>query len=85
MKSAKEVLSKYCGLNEETALGCAVLNAMREYANQFKPKSHDEAIRCPECGEIQIAKVKHTIPFDTFLHSCQKCGYVIMESEWNKI
>lgn len=43
-------------------------------------------IECPECGSIEIAVEDYTTePFPTFLHSCNKCGYVIMESEWNVI
>lgn len=37
-------------------------------------------------GSIEIAIEDYTTaPFPTFLHSCNKCGYVIMESEWNVI
>nr|DAV31840.1 MAG TPA: ASCH domain protein [Caudoviricetes sp.] len=43
-------------------------------------------IECPECGSIEIAVEDYTTePFPTFLHSCNNCGYVIMESEWNVI
>lgn len=43
-------------------------------------------IECPECGSIEIAVEDHTTePFSTYLHSCNKCGHVIIESEWNKI
>ena len=42
-------------------------------------------IKCPECGTIQDAIVEHTIPFDTYIHFCEKCGFVIMESEWEEI
>ena len=43
-------------------------------------------IECPECGSIEMAVEDYTtVPFNTFIHSCNKCGYVIMESEWNKI
>ncbi len=43
-------------------------------------------IECPECGSIEIAVEDYTTePFPTFLHSCNKCGAVIMESEWNVI
>lgn len=44
---------------------------------------HTEKIRCPECDKLQVARVQHTVPFYTFIHTCEKCGYVIMESEWN--
>lgn len=43
-------------------------------------------IECPECGSIEMAVEDYTtVPFNTFIHSCNNCGYVIMESEWNKI
>ena len=45
---------------------------------------HIETIRCPECGEVQEAKVEHTIPFYSYVHSCVKCGYTIIESEWDE-
>lgn len=44
---------------------------------------HSEKIRCPKCNKLQLAKVRHTTPFYTFIHNCEKCGYTIMESEWN--
>ena len=43
-------------------------------------------IECPECGSIEIAVEDYTTaPFPTYLHRCNKCEYVIMESEWNVI
>lgn len=49
------------------------------------PETHIEKIQCTECNHIQDATVEHTIPFYSYVHNCEKCGYVIMESEWNKI
>lgn len=43
-----------------------------------------EKIVCPECGQIQYAKVEDTIPFPTYIHECEKCEYIIMESEWQR-
>lgn len=48
-------------------------------------ESYHEPIICPNCGRIQCAKVEDTIPFMTYIHECEKCGYTIMESEWDKI
>ena len=48
-------------------------------------KTTTEKIVCPECGQIQKAKVKHTIPFHTYIHECEKCKYIIMESEWERV
>lgn len=47
-------------------------------------KYHIERIKCPHCGKIQPAKVIHAFPFNIYSHCCKKCGYIIMESEWNK-
>jgi predicted RNA-binding Zn-ribbon protein involved in translation (DUF1610 family) len=48
-------------------------------------KSHNEKIKCPECGKEQIGTVLHTSPWWSYVHHCEKCKYIIMESEWNKI
>lgn len=45
---------------------------------------HMEIIKCPECKKIQKAFVEHGFIFNTYIHECLKCKYVIMESEWNK-
>jgi len=47
-------------------------------------KTTIEKIVCPECGKIQNAKVEHTIPFATYIHECERCEYIIMESEWQR-
>ena len=47
-------------------------------------KQHMEIITCPECGQVQGAIVKHTEPWYTYIHTCAKCDYTIMESEWNQ-
>lgn len=50
------------------------------------PGIEEVKIECPECGSIEIAVEDHTTePFSTYLHSCNKCGHVIMESEWNRV
>ena len=46
---------------------------------------HNETIVCPQCGKIQEAKVEHTVPFFTYIHDCENCGYTIMESEWVRV
>jgi DNA-directed RNA polymerase subunit RPC12/RpoP len=45
--------------------------------------SHKEVIKCPNCSKEQVAIVKHTWPFFTYIHDCEYCNYTIMESEWN--
>jgi hypothetical protein len=46
---------------------------------------HFENIKCAECGKVQQAIVEHSEPFYTYVHTCVSCGYVIMESEWNRL
>ena len=46
-------------------------------------KVHNETIKCPECGAIQLATVEHTKPWWTYIHECE-CGHVITESEWEE-
>ena len=48
-------------------------------------ETHSEIIECPECKKSQAAIVEHTFPWWSYVHNCTNCGYVIMESEWNKI
>jgi uncharacterized Zn finger protein len=47
-------------------------------------ETHTETIKCPNCGHIQEATAEMTKPFATFIHTC-KCGYIITESEWDKV
>ena len=48
------------------------------------PGIKEVSIECPECGSIEIAVEDYTTaPFPTYLHRCNKCEHVIMESEWN--
>ena len=42
-------------------------------------------IKCPECNTVQGAIYEDTPPFGTFIHTCVKCEYIIMESEWEEI
>ncbi len=46
-------------------------------------KGHFDHIICPDCKKEQMAFVLHTIPFNTYIHECTNCNYLIMESEWN--
>lgn len=48
-------------------------------------KMHYEKIKCIDCNHEQIAEVQHTWPWWSYVHTCTRCGYVIMESEWEKI
>lgn len=46
-----------------------------------------EHITCPECNFIQPAEVTHTEghPWQSYVHHCVKCGYIITESEWEPV
>lgn len=45
-----------------------------------------EFITCPECNTIQLATINtETVPFHTYIHYCEKCDYVITESDWNPL
>ncbi len=49
--------------------------------------SQDVRIRCPECNFVQDAKIEfyEGDPWQTYVHTCTQCKYVIMESEWNEV
>lgn len=48
----------------------------------MKNKYYLEAVKCPECGIAQEAKVEELVPFNNYTHQCSYCNYIIMESEW---
>lgn len=46
-----------------------------------------DRIKCPECGTVQDATIEFDrswMPFPCYVHDCEKCGYTIMESEWER-
>ncbi len=48
------------------------------------PGIREVVIECPECGSHEFAVEDHTtVPISTYIHLCNKYGYVILESEWN--
>ncbi len=50
------------------------------------PGIKEVKIECPECGSIEIAIEDYTTaPFPTYLHRCNKCEHVIIESEWKEV
>lgn len=51
---------------------------------ELQTEDYNEVIKCPNCSQIQIGTVVPTLPFNTFVHECESCKYIIMESEWNK-
>lgn len=48
-------------------------------------ETHKETIKCPNCGHIQEAIVEMTKPFATYIHTCEKCKFIITESDWEKV
>ena len=52
-----------------------------------KREKWTERIRCPECEKEQDATVefKQGWPFPAYIHNCEACGYIIVESEWERV
>lgn len=44
-----------------------------------------KTIRCPQCGMVQKALVRHTPIFDDYTHHCDGCDYWITESEFEEV
>ncbi len=69
----------------------AVITCMKEFAEwrleQFKAEQKQSAvmIKCPSCDYVQAAIIEHSVPFNTYIHHCEKCEYIIMESEWDEV
>lgn len=71
---------------EEGAVKAIVGGVRRWYAMQpMQIGVIPTVIKCPECQTIQGAVIEKTIPFGTYIHDCVKCGYKIMESEWDTV
>jgi len=47
--------------------------------------THTERIICPECDTVQDAEVVHTQLWNSYVHTCINCEYVIMGSEWQEV
>lgn len=47
--------------------------------------SFKELIKCPSCSITNIATVEVKAPFNSYVHECYSCKYVIMESEWELV
>jgi uncharacterized Zn finger protein len=43
-------------------------------------------IVCPQCGTAQTAKIEleYWMPWASYVHTCEKCGHIITESEWDE-
>lgn len=44
-----------------------------------------QVIRCPKCDSVQKATINQSIPWWVYIHHCNYCKYIIMESEWDVI
>lgn len=44
-----------------------------------------KSIRCPNCGTVQKALLRNTIPFADFTNQCLHCGYYITESDFDEV
>lgn len=42
-------------------------------------------IECPECGTIQPALIDRSKFWDSFVHECRNCSYMITESDWEEV
>ncbi len=52
------------------------------YVDTEKQGYHEDVIVCPECGEMQNAKVLHINGIDVKSHQCVTCGFQITGSDW---
>jgi hypothetical protein len=76
MKNTKEnaqlILGKYCGLNDESAIGEAVLNAMIEYAAKVKKLNIPAVIKsvCEKCTDKNGQNIGN-------MYICEYCGRTV--------
>jgi len=56
-------------------------------ANDAPGYPRKENIRCPECTRVQLALVRFddSMPAPLYVHTCEVCGYMIMESDWEQV
>lgn len=51
--------------------------------------SHKQSvvIQCPDCGNLCNAIIEwwDNFPFASYVHKCEHCGYMITESEFNRV
>lgn len=85
---------KCLGNNIDDADTAAVLDAILARREKVRnepepeyapPESHIETIICPDCESVQRAEVVHTQPWYSYVHVCDNCEYIIMESEWDRV
>jgi C4-type Zn-finger protein len=46
-----------------------------------------QTIRCPNCEHVQDAEIitDDIYPWPIYIHECERCDYLIMESEWEVV
>lgn len=51
------------------------------------PILYHDIIICPDCGYLQDAPVtfEEGDPWPSYLKVCDRCGYIIIESEWQSV
>jgi hypothetical protein len=54
----------------------------RQKFGQANGFNWEEKIICPHCQSVELATVERAEPFNVYLHECQQCSHIIMESEW---
>lgn len=57
----------------------------KQYENIIKGERHTEHIVCPQCGKVCTAEVKKSLPWNILVHRCEHCGFLIMESDWERV
>jgi rubredoxin len=65
-----------------------VLSPEREQEEEEEPKTLKQNIKCPACGAVNYdVEVAYgpVLGFDTYVHECIVCGYVITESHWEEV
>jgi hypothetical protein len=76
-KNAQLILSKYSGLNEETAQGISIINAMIEFAKRCNPIPFDLLYRysifLEEQGYMDIGwRAEEPYAIDEFINTLKK-------------
>jgi cytochrome c-type biogenesis protein CcmH/NrfF len=67
-------------------VGSIFLSSEQEQ-EEDKPQPLGQNIKCPACGAVNYAEVETgaILGFDTYVHECIVCGYVITESHWEEV
>jgi C4-type Zn-finger protein len=54
---------------------------------EIEEKIEKVRILCPACGKVCDAVERYWdgFPWRSYVHYCEHCGYVITESEWERV